>query len=103
MTHPIDMEKKGYKYYTAFSVEKPCIGGTGAKPAFDILRGMKGIKCLRDYSQYIGHTAFQIWTKSKLHMYEALNLLHEEYSWIDRGDKFYNMEETKSIWRHNWG
>ncbi len=103
MTHPIDMEKKGYNFYCAYSVEKPCIDGPGAKPAFDLLRGIQGIKCMRDYSQYVGHTAFQLWAKTKEDMIKAFDLLHTEYSWIDNTDKMYNMKETKAIWRHNWG
>ena len=66
--HISDMTKKGFRYVSGFSVEKPCIGGEGSKPAFTILKDMFGVKVTREYSIYQGQSGFKVWTKTKQQM-----------------------------------
>ena len=74
--------KDAWKYHAGFSEEKPCIGGHGSKPAFDLLKGMANVKIKRGYSIYVGHTAFDVYTKTKNDMRKALKQLHTIYHWI---------------------
>ena len=88
MTSAKDMQKLGFNYIAGYSVEKPCMGGEGSKPAFILLKGMIGVKVARAYTIYNGHTSFEVWTKTKLQMQHALHALHTEYDWIDDKDNY---------------
>ena len=100
MTHPTDMRAKGYKFYVSYSVEKPCIGGEGVKPAFELLKGMLDVKCTRSYSIYVGHGSFEVWTKTRSQMDQALHALHTEYTWIDHNDHVYTIDEVGKMWNY---
>ena len=76
--------KGKYKYYSGFSEESQCMGGCGSKPAFDLLRGMKGVKMKRGYTMYKGHVSFEVYTKTKNDMRNALEKLHIVYHWINK-------------------
>ncbi len=98
MSHPTDMMRNGYHWYAAYSVEKPCMGGEGSKPAFDLLRGKTNILIKRSYTIYKGHSAFEVWAKRKEDMIRALDYLHISYDWIDKDDHIDNCRDLEKIW-----
>ncbi len=86
-------KKKAWIYRTGYDVETPCIGGSGSKPAFNLLRDNPNVKVKRDYSCYVGHTAFQVYAKTLKDMQKAKAILHLEYHWIDR----YNSDGSEDL------
>jgi len=88
--------KVNYKYIASFSEEKPCIGGCGSKPAFDLLRGMEGIKVNRSYTSFLGHVGFDVKSTTKENMIKALDKLNEQYYWINKDSPFNLIEEHEA-------
>ena len=90
--------KKSYDYTIGFSEEKPCMGGIGSKPAFELLVSTHpDVIVKRAYTIYQGHVGFSVHAVTRFKMKQALKKLHEEYHWID-GDDAYSLEkETHEV------
>ena len=80
--------KKSYDYVLAFSEEKPCMGGIGSKPAFEILADMNpDVVVKREYTIYKGQVGFSVHGINRSCMQAALWKLHRGgYNWIDGND-----------------
>jgi len=89
---------KSYDYAASYSEEKPCMGGVGSKPAFQLLVSMyPDVVVKRSYTIYAGHVGFSVHAINRTAMACALWKLHKEYYWIDGNEAEIMKRETHEV------